>query len=212
MKKVSSLQGKRKEKIVQAAGEFSSDVIEGGFDIEEGSPEEAELDRRLQEIRQKWQQHKESEGRIMGVEKLYTPEEVAAHLNFKEKTVMDYLRAGKIPGVKLGREWRVRDSDLQKYIEGLSRPSCVGMIRHRTDGTWSGKLTNFPDTRREPGEEAAEIITLFPIEGTRETKEEIQKELLDAFKRLQTEGIIKPREKMIFTTTGGGRSKRQSPL
>lgn len=52
-------------------------------------------------------------------EKMYTPEEVAEHLHLKVKTVLDFLRAGKLPGVKIGKNWRIPDSDLQTYIDGL---------------------------------------------------------------------------------------------
>lgn len=116
MKRVHSLSEKREKKIVQSARDFIDDVMEGGASDEE-------LDRRLDSILENWQQHKESEEKNMVVEKLYTPAEVAEHLSLEKKTVEDYLRAGKIPGVKLGREWRVRERDLQSYIDGLEVPS-----------------------------------------------------------------------------------------
>lgn len=51
---------------------------------------------------------------------LLTIEEVAAILKVKPKTVGDWLRAGKLPGVKLGdgraAEWRVNKADLEDYV------------------------------------------------------------------------------------------------
>jgi excisionase family DNA binding protein len=51
---------------------------------------------------------------------LLTPEEVAERLSISVYTVKDWLRAGKIRGVKVSpRLWRVRESDLQAFIESL---------------------------------------------------------------------------------------------
>lgn len=49
-------------------------------------------------------------------EKIWTPPEVAKQLSIHVETVRDYLREEKIKGFKLGRVWRVRDSDLQAFI------------------------------------------------------------------------------------------------
>ncbi|MHC9540409.1 MAG: helix-turn-helix domain-containing protein [Vulcanimicrobiota bacterium] len=113
MERVHSLSEKREEKIVQSVRDFIDDVMEGGAGDEE-------LDRRLEAICQKWEQHKESEGMTMVAEKLYTPAEVAQHLGLAEKTIRDFLRADTIHGVKVGKEWRVRERDLQGYIDGLN--------------------------------------------------------------------------------------------
>ena len=52
-------------------------------------------------------------------EEMFTIEEVAKHLKLSIRTVRDYVREKKIKGVKVGKEWRVPDSDLQAYIEEL---------------------------------------------------------------------------------------------
>ena len=50
--------------------------------------------------------------------KMLTTEEVAERLNMHMKTVQLWLRQGRIKGTKLGpRMWRVRESDLQDFIE-----------------------------------------------------------------------------------------------
>jgi len=52
------------------------------------------------------------------MQKLYTPEEVAAVLKVKPRTVMEWLRKGKLKGVKIGGKlWRIKESDLQTFIE-----------------------------------------------------------------------------------------------
>lgn len=113
MGKIRSLSEKREEKIIESAKDFLSDMMDG---------DEVELDRRLKSIRQNWQQYnKQTErGEIVVVEKLYTPAEVAQHLGLAEKTIRDFLRAKTIHGVKVGKEWRVRERDLQAYIDALT--------------------------------------------------------------------------------------------
>lgn len=53
------------------------------------------------------------------VERMYTSEEAAEHLKLKVITVRQYLAAGKMKGVKIGKEWRIPESDFQAYIDGL---------------------------------------------------------------------------------------------
>jgi len=50
-------------------------------------------------------------------ERLLSPEDVAKQLNIATATVREYLREGRIKGMKVGKLWRVRESDLQKHIE-----------------------------------------------------------------------------------------------
>ncbi len=39
---------------------------------------------------------------------LFTPAQAAAILQLSPKTLKDWLRAGKLPGCKIGRFWRVK--------------------------------------------------------------------------------------------------------
>ena len=50
------------------------------------------------------------------IEQLYTQEEVAKVLSIHPKTVGDWLRTGKLRGIKIGKFWRVRESELQRFI------------------------------------------------------------------------------------------------
>ncbi|MGV8124610.1 MAG: helix-turn-helix domain-containing protein [Candidatus Xenobiia bacterium LiM19] len=52
-------------------------------------------------------------------EKIFTVPEAAEHLRYKVHTIRKYLQKGIIKGVKVGNEWRIPDSDLQAYIDGL---------------------------------------------------------------------------------------------
>ena len=46
---------------------------------------------------------------------LLTPKQVAERLAISPKTVLDWLRAGTLKGVKVGDLWRVREEDLRAF-------------------------------------------------------------------------------------------------
>lgn len=52
---------------------------------------------------------------------LLTPDEAAEILRVKRSTVMNWLRGGTLPGIKLGdgkaAEWRIERGDLESYIQ-----------------------------------------------------------------------------------------------
>ena len=48
---------------------------------------------------------------------MLTPKEIAKELKVKEQTVMKWLREGTLKGVKLGKLWRIKEEELQKFIE-----------------------------------------------------------------------------------------------
>jgi len=43
-----------------------------------------------------------------------TPEEVARYLRVNPRTVYRGLKQGQIPGIKIGRLWRIRKEDLDR--------------------------------------------------------------------------------------------------
>ena len=52
-------------------------------------------------------------------EKIYTVEEIAEKLKVKNYTVREWLRTGQLKGFKMGgRVWRVKESELKKFING----------------------------------------------------------------------------------------------
>ena len=52
------------------------------------------------------------------IEKLYTAQEVADCLGCSLQTVYELVRSGELPSLKVRSSWRVRESDLEKYILG----------------------------------------------------------------------------------------------
>ena len=57
----------------------------------------------------------------MTAEKLYTKEEAAEILSISPVTLGDWLRAGKMRGVKVGRLWRIPESALDEIAQSGTR-------------------------------------------------------------------------------------------
>jgi excisionase family DNA binding protein len=47
-----------------------------------------------------------------------TVDEAADYLRTNERTVRVMLKAGKLPGAKVGRAWRIRRADIDWYLLG----------------------------------------------------------------------------------------------
>jgi excisionase family DNA binding protein len=43
--------------------------------------------------------------------------QVASYLRLHEVTVLSFAREGKLPGFKVGREWRFRADDIKRWLE-----------------------------------------------------------------------------------------------
>lgn len=73
----------------------------------------------------------------MSDENFLTTEEVLDYLQVNLRTVYRLIKAGKIPAVRVGRQWRFRKRDIDAWLES-SRPASGG-----------GRL---PDDRQNAGE------------------------------------------------------------
>ncbi len=51
------------------------------------------------------------------MEKLLTVEQVASLLQVHWQTILNYIKAGKLRAVKLGRGYRIDPADLKRFIE-----------------------------------------------------------------------------------------------
>jgi excisionase family DNA binding protein len=52
---------------------------------------------------------------------LYTPEEVAVLLKMSKKTVLTWLREGKLKGYRLGKLWRISAESVEELLKGSGR-------------------------------------------------------------------------------------------
>ncbi len=48
---------------------------------------------------------------------LYNAEKVARFFGVTKKTAWQWCKEGKLPAFKIGKEWKIRVSDLQKMID-----------------------------------------------------------------------------------------------
>ena len=56
------------------------------------------------------------------MEKIYTVPEVAEYLKMSKSKVYDLVKKKKIPFIRIGRNVRIRQSDLMKWLEDMTRP------------------------------------------------------------------------------------------
>lgn len=50
-------------------------------------------------------------------EDLLTPSEVAERLRVNREVVYKWLQSGKMKGIRVGRHWRIRSSDLDAFLQ-----------------------------------------------------------------------------------------------
>ena len=82
-----------------------------------------------------------------------TPEQVAERLHISRLTVGNWLRSGKIKGLKVGRLWRVRESELETFLKGggASKPLPIEdepitkVVFRKWHGEGGGILALFPE-------------------------------------------------------------------
>lgn len=53
---------------------------------------------------------------MMVVEQTYTVADAAKILRINEETCRQWLRSGRLKGVKMGRAWRIRESALEGFL------------------------------------------------------------------------------------------------
>jgi excisionase family DNA binding protein len=55
---------------------------------------------------------------IQQMEKILTVQQAAELLQCKPQTVRNYLKAGKLPGRRIGKEWRIVEADVLAFVRG----------------------------------------------------------------------------------------------
>ena len=50
------------------------------------------------------------------INKLYTPAEVARKLRVTQRTIYDWLRAGRLRAKRAGHFWRISNQDLEQFL------------------------------------------------------------------------------------------------
>ncbi len=65
----------------------------------------------------------------MGVPIMYTPKEVAGIIRSTPLRVREFLREGRLPGVRCGRRWLIPEDKLQEWIASGGQPLPGGWRR-----------------------------------------------------------------------------------
>lgn len=66
-----------------------------------------------------------------GDRQLLTVDEVAHELDLRATTIYQWCREGRLPALKLGKEWRIRRAALDAFLEQSERrPTLVGQLRN----------------------------------------------------------------------------------
>lgn len=63
------------------------------------------------------QTHYTAEKGVIAIADYLSPDEAAARLNVAPATIRKWCRDGKLPCIKLGRLWRIRETDLNRLKE-----------------------------------------------------------------------------------------------
>ena len=58
-----------------------------------------------------------------------TPEEAAQYLRVNPQTVYRLLRRGKLPGAKIGHQWRIRRIDLEAFLRRGGAEEAAAVAR-----------------------------------------------------------------------------------
>ena len=61
-------------------------------------------------------------------ENMYSAEEAAQILGLQTRTVRNYVREGRLPGVRIGKQYRIARADLEAFTAGglAGRPATTG--------------------------------------------------------------------------------------
>ena len=100
--------------------------------------------------------------------RILTVPQAAEKLQMNPDIVRDYLRLGKLPGRKVGKAWRVLESDLEQWIstgQGEHKPEFVsarGLLK-KYPGTLTSEEVN-ADKRLEAELEEAKFRKHVPRE------------------------------------------------
>ncbi len=62
-------------------------------------------------------------------ERYLSPEDVAQRLNVKPLMVRRWLKDGMLKGVKVGRLWRIRESEIEEFLKSPFRLSWASSRR-----------------------------------------------------------------------------------
>lgn len=82
------------------------------------------------------------------MERFFTTEQVANILQVHPFTILKFIKEGKLKGVKLGRVYRIKEGDVQEFLESRT-------VANGTSGS-SKKHTTVDEADKAPGKKSKE--------------------------------------------------------
>ncbi len=137
--------------------------------------------------------------------KFYTTNEIAEMLRMNVQVIARKLQAGELPGYKIGKDWRIKDSDLNEWLEKHSNKSAMEpgqkiIERFMRDG----KFQALPVQRKKRAYILEHILGQFEVNRVYPEKEvnEIITGFHDDYCRVRCEFVD---EKMMYRKDGNYR-------
>jgi excisionase family DNA binding protein len=87
----------------------------------------------------------------MTEQKLLTPDQVADRLQISRVTVMDFLRKGRLKGHRVGKLWRIKEEDLEAFLEGEPTEEDLEDAKALDEALADPRRYDYHETRRELG-------------------------------------------------------------
>jgi excisionase family DNA binding protein len=113
-------------------------------------------------------------------DQVLTLEEAADRAKVRVKSMREWLRTGKLKGIKAGRLWRVRASDLEAFFEAsVQRPRLVLTVVGGEHDSQSVPVVETPDEDHP---------LAMPVAPTLQHPAQRKAELLARLRTLQAEG------------------------
>lgn len=104
----------------------------------------------------------------MEKERMMSAKEVSETLNISRNTVLRWVTEGRIKGVKFGRQWRFRSSNVEKWLEeGIGQGEAWNDEEHPKKGRFSLQGI-FKGGGPIPEEDIDEVIEEFNQIGSQE--------------------------------------------
>jgi excisionase family DNA binding protein len=127
-----------------------------------------------------------------------TPEEVAGELHVTRRTVYEWLRSGRLRGVRAGRGWRIRSEDVELFLRtGTPQAPVAHENREQREEihspvrpmTLEEILRLSPEEQMRRNQAAREVLESFMEED-----EEEQRETWEALKKALDEDRLSYRK------------------
>lgn len=94
-------------------------------------------------------------------EKFFTTEQVANILQVHPFTILKFIKQGKLKGIKLGRVYRIKESDINMFLEDRMTPGAKGSEKPKATSketdTFQSEASEKKEAKKEKPEKHFEL-------------------------------------------------------